>query len=218
MADSGIKSVCVIACGALARETLAILEANQLHHVELRCLSALLHNRPEKIPGAVREAIGLAREDGFEEILIGYADCGTGGLLDRVIEEENVSRIGGPHCYAFFSGTEKFIKEYEDICTAFFLTDFLARQFDTMVMVPLGLDKHPELRDMYFGNYEKVVYLAQSEDPDLDRKAEDAARKLGLAYERRQTGFGDLTDFLMQAEPDTPDRAVRPASGTPVTT
>ena len=200
MADSGHKSVCVIACGALAREILAILEANKLDHVELRCLSALLHNRPEQIPDAVREAIQTARQDGFSEILIGYADCGTGGLLDKLIEnEEGVSRIGGPHCYAFFSGTEKFIEEYRDICTAFFLTDFLARQFDTIIYGPLGLEKHPELRDMYFGNYEKVVYLAQTEDAELDRKAQEAASKLGLAFERRQTGYGELTDFLLQA-------------------
>lgn len=198
MAESVQKSVCLIACGALAREIVAILEANRLDHVELRCLSALLHNRPERIPDAVREAIRVARIDGFEEILIGYADCGTGGMLDRLIEDEGVKRIEGPHCYAFFSGTQGFIDEYEDICTAFFLTDFLARQFDTIIYGPLGLDKHPELRDMYFGNYEKVVYLAQTDDPDLDRKAQEAAEKLGLAYERRQTGYGELTDFLLR--------------------
>jgi len=199
MGASDHKSVCVIACGALAREILAVLEANRLHHVELRCLSALLHNRPERIPGAVREAIAQARADGFAEILIGYADCGTGGLLDALIEEEGVTRIGGPHCYAFFSGTASFIEEYRDICTAFFLTDFLARQFDSVIYGPLGLDKHPELRDMYFGNYEKVIYLAQTEDPELDCKARDAADRLGLAFERRQTGYGELTDFLLQA-------------------
>lgn len=198
MVESVQKSVCLIACGALAREIVAILEANRLDHVELRCLSALLHNRPERIPDAVRDAIQVARKDGFEEILIGYADCGTGGLLDRLIEDEGVKRIEGPHCYAFFSGTQGFIDEYEDICTAFFLTDFLARQFDTIIYGPLGLDKHPELRDMYFGNYEKVVYLAQTEDPDLDRRAQEAAQKLGLAYERRQTGYGELSDFLLR--------------------
>jgi len=198
MVESVQKSVCLIACGALAREIVAILEANRLDHVELRCLSALLHNRPERIPDAVRDAIQVARKDGFEEILIGYADCGTGGLLDRLIEDEGVKRIEGPHCYAFFSGTQDFIDEYEDICTAFFLTDFLARQFDTIIYGPLGLDKHPELKDMYFGNYEKVVYLAQTEDPDLDRRAKEAARKLGLAYERRQTGYGELSDFLLR--------------------
>ena len=199
MAQSENKSVCVIACGALAREILAVFEANRLEHVELRCLSALLHNRPERIPGAVRTAIHEARADGFEKILIGYADCGTGGLLDDLIAEEGVERIGGPHCYAFFSGTEKFLDEYRDECTAFFLTDFLARQFDTVIYGPLGLEKHPELRDMYFGNYEKVVYLAQTDDPELDARAKAAADKLGLAFERRKTGYGELTDFLMQA-------------------
>lgn len=199
MAETGQQRVCLIACGALAREILAVIDANGLDHVELRCLSAFLHNRPERIPDAVREAIHTARADGFERILIGYADCGTGGLLDEVIEEEGVERIGGPHCYAFFSGTERFLKDHEDVFTAFFLTDFLARQFDSIIYGPLGLDKHPELRDLYFGNYDRVIYLAQTEDPELDRKAEEAAEKLGLAFERRSTGYGELADFVLGA-------------------
>ncbi|MEM1046670.1 MAG: DUF1638 domain-containing protein [Pseudomonadota bacterium] len=199
MAETGHQRVCLIACGALAREILAVIDANGLDHVELRCLSALLHNRPERIPDAVREAIQTARTDGFDRILIGYADCGTGGLLDTVIEEEGVERIGGPHCYAFFSGTERFLKDQEEVFTAFFLTDFLARQFDSIIYGPLGLEKHPELRDLYFGNYDRVIYLAQTEDPELDLKARQAAEKLGLAFERRSTGYGELTDFVRSA-------------------
>jgi len=195
------RRVLVIACGALAREVRAVLEANRLDHIDLTCLPAILHNRPETIPEAVRAAI---RENTgrYDRIVVAYADCGTGGRLDRVCEEEGVSRIAGPHCYAFFSGTEAFLAREDADMDAFFLTDFLARQFDAFVVEPLGLDRHPELRDMYFGNYRRLVYLAQSEDAELDRKAREAATRLGLAYERRFTGLGDLTNFLNDfAEP-----------------
>lgn len=185
----------IIACGALAREIGTIIGRNGLGHLSLRCLPATLHNNPEKIPEAVREAVRAAREN-YGRVIVGYADCGTGGLLDRVCEEEGVERIPGPHCYAFYSGNKAFEAAGDDDMTSFYLTDFLVRQFDTLVIRSLGLDRHPELRDMYFGNYEKVIYLAQTQDPELDRAAELAAAKLGLAYERRQVGLGDLEQFI----------------------
>ena len=187
--------VLVLACGALAREIGAVIEANGLGHITLHCLPATLHNRPEKIPEAVRAAIRKFRPD-HPRIFLAYADCGTGGLLDRVLAEEQVDRLPGAHCYAFFTGTDRFAANGDDDMRSFFLTDFLARQFETLVIEPLGLDRHPGLRDMYFGNYERVVYLAQTEDPALDRAAEAAAARLGLAYERRQTGYGDLAPAL----------------------
>lgn len=187
--------VLVIACGALAREIGAVVAANRLDHVDLTCLPALLHNRPEKIPEAVRSAIREHR-DRYDRIVIGYADCGTGGLLDRVIEEEGVSRIAGPHCYAFYSGNDAFLARGDDDMDAFFLTDFLARQFDTLVIQPLGLDRHPELRDAYFGHYRRLIYLEQVHDPALEEKARRAADRLALAYEKRVTGYGDLATFL----------------------
>jgi hypothetical protein len=185
----------IIACGALAREILAVIDANALTHIELTCLPASLHNRPEKIPDAVRAAIHAARLT-HERIFVAYADCGTGGLLDAVLTEEGVTRLPGAHCYAFYSGVEAFATRQDDDMRAFFLTDFLVRQFDTLVIEGLGLDRHPELRDAYFGNYEKVVYLAQTHDADLRRDAERAARKLGLAFEHRFVGFGDLTSAV----------------------
>ena len=190
--------VLVLACGALAREILAVIEANRLPHLTVECLPAQLHNTPQKIPAAVRDAIRAARPR-FDDIFIGYADCGTGGLLDKVIAEEGVSRLPGAHCYAFFSGVDAFAGRADADMRAFFLTDFLARQFQTMVFEPLGLDRHPELRDMYFGNYEKVVYLAQTDDPALQESARAAAVKLGLKYEYRFTGYGDLADALAKA-------------------
>ena len=172
-----------------------MLEANRLDHIELTCLPAQWHNRPEKIAPGVRAII---RENcgRYEKFAVAYAECGTQGALDRVCAEEGAIRMEGPHCYAFYSGTEKFLAAGDADMDAFFLTDFLARQFEAFVVEPLGLDRHPELRDMYFGNYRRLIYLAQSEDEELDAKAEAAAERLGLAYEKRLTGLGDLSGFL----------------------
>jgi hypothetical protein len=191
-----VQRVRVIACGAIARETIAVLAENRLDHVELTCLPAILHNHPEKIAPEIEREIAEARAAGIDSIFIAYADCGTGGLLDAVCDRHGVERIPGPHCYSFFMGNAAFEAEGEGTMRAFFLTDFLARQFDAFVTKPLGLDRHPQLRDMYFGNYEKLVYLAQSDDAELDARAEAAARFLGLAYERRRTGYGDLATSL----------------------
>ncbi len=189
----------VIACGAIAREVLAIRDQHGLEHIDLKCLPAIWHVWPEKIGPAMRQAIAEARAEGFERIFIGYAECGTRGELDRICAEEGITRIGGPHCYAFFTGTEKFLREAEHEITAFYLTDLIARQFEAFVIEPLKLDQRPELIRMVFGNYEKLVYLAQTEDEDLTRKARWAAGYLGLAFERRFTGYGDLEPELLAA-------------------
>ena len=191
------ERVLVIACGALAREIGAVLEANRLDHIELTCLPAMWHNRPERIADGVRAVIAENRGR-YQRFAVAYAECGTQGALDRVCAEEGAIRIAGPHCYAFYSGTEAFLARGDADMDAFFLTDFLARQFEAFVIEPLGLDRHPELRDAYFGHYRRLVYLAQSEDAELDAKAEHAAETLGLAYERRATGLGDLSRFLRQ--------------------
>ena len=193
------QKVHVIGCGAIAREILAICEANKLDHIELSCLPAIWHNTPEKITPGIKAAIDKARGEGFTRIFVAYADCGTGGLLDRLCEEEKVERIAGPHCYSFFAGNAAFEASWDEEFTSFFLTDFLARQFEAFVIEPLGLDRHPELRDMYFGHYRKLVYLSQVEDEVLQKKARQAAERLGLAYEYRFTGFGDLTAALLGA-------------------
>lgn len=194
----GAGGVLLIACGALAREIVALVELNRLRHIDVQCLPAIWHNTPDKIPEGVRERIRAARGK-YQRILVLYGDCGTGGLLDKVLAEEGVERIEGPHCYAFFSGNLSFAAQGDEDLTAFFLTDYLARHFDALVWRGLGIDKHPELLPMYFGNYTKIVYLAQTEDPALEAKAEDAARRLGLAYELRRTGYGDLATFMAGA-------------------
>jgi hypothetical protein len=189
----------VIACGAIAREILAICEADNLGHIDLVCLPAIWHVYPAKIGPGMREAIAEARAEGFERIFIGYAECGTQGELDKICEEEGVSRLEGPHCYSFFTGNEKFLSGTDTEISAFYLTDFLARQFEAFVIEPLKLDTRPEIRDMVFGNYTKIVYLAQTHDKTLKEKAKWAADYLGLDYEFRYTGYGDLESELKAA-------------------
>lgn len=200
-AGTGQGRVLLIACGALAREILALRDANGWQHLDLACLPAKLHNRPQQIPEAVRARIRRARADGFAQVFVVYADCGTGGLLDRVCEEEGVERIAGPHCYSFFDGNEDFAARAEagEEMTAFYLTDFLARQFDTLIWKGMGLDRHPDLREMIFGNYEALVYLAQTDDSALEARARAAAERLGLEFRVRRTGYGDLALFLARA-------------------
>jgi len=193
LAPKGNGRVLLIACGALAREIIAIKEANGLEHLDLQCLPAILHNHPDRIVPAVREAVAKNR-DAYSQLFVVYADCGTGGQLQSACAEMGIEMVAGPHCYSFFEGNDVFADR--DEMTAFYLTDFLVRQFDAFVWEPLGLGRHPDLRDMYFGNYEKLVYQAQTDDAALTEKAKACAQRLGLAFERRFTGYGELTPTL----------------------
>jgi hypothetical protein len=191
----GQGQILLIACGALAREILDLKRVNGWDHMDLTCLPAKLHLYPEKIVDAVCATVDQHRA-GYETIFVVYADCGTGGLLQKACAEMGVEMVEGPHCYSFFEGNERFAERAEEEFTAFYLTDFLVRQFDAFVWKPMGLDRHPELRDMLFGNYDKLVYQAQTDDPDLTAKARRCAERLGLAFERRFTGYGDLATTL----------------------
>ena len=191
-------STLVIACGALAHEIVALRQLNDWPHLQVQCLPADLHNRPEKIPDAVRAKIRAARGR-FASIFVAYADCGTGGLLDAVLRDEGVERIPGAHCYEFFAGAQVFQGLAEAELGTFYLTDFLARHFERLVVHGLGIDRHPELQPMYFGHYRRLVYLAQTESPEATAAAQAAAARLGLAFERRFTGYGDLGSSLRSA-------------------
>ena len=191
----GAGTTLLIACGALAREIVQLIELNRWTHLDVACLPAKLHNEPDKIPDAVREKIRANREK-YDTIKIVYADCGTGGLLDTVCAEENVERIEGPHCYSFFSSNAAFEARGDDDMTSFFLTDYLVRQFDKLIWEGFGLDRRADMRDFIFGNYEKVVYLAQIKDPELETEARIIAERLELEYEYRFTGMGDLATFM----------------------
>ena len=196
--DSIPSKVRVIACGMIAREILAVNAQLGREHIDLKCLPANFHHHPERIAPAMDHAIKEARAEGFEQIFVGYADCGTGGELDRVCEKHGVERIEGPHCFSFYLGNDVFEQAGDAHLTTFFITDFLARHFDTFMKKPLGLDRHPELRELYFAHYTTALYLAQTDDPELDKRAREAAEFLGLEYKRQFTGYGDLTPALAQ--------------------
>ena len=194
--DPEAPRLLIIGCGALARELLAI--TRDLPGVTVTCIDARLHMRPERIAAAVSTKIDEARRDYGPEtrIFVAYADCGTGGTLDAVLAAAGIERIGGAHCFEFYAGASTYAALQDDEPGTFYLTDFLARQFETLIIAGLGLDRHPELRDAYFGNYRRLIYLAQSDDPDLTARAQAAAARLGLEFERRTTGFGDLATSI----------------------
>jgi len=183
----------VIACGALAGDLRAVLRASGLDSaIEVAYLPANLHNRPERIVGAIRPLLDAAIDAG-RHVFIGYADCGTGGLLDALLAEHpGVQRMPGAHCYEFFAGTDQFAVLHEEALGTLYLTDYLAKHFDALLWSGLGLDRHPELRDMYFGNYTRVVLLAQTDDPAVTARAVEAAQRLGLDFERRLVGRSGL--------------------------
>ena len=190
-----IQRTLVIACGALAREINQLKKTNGWEHLELTCIDAALHFYPEKIPAQLRARIRENR-DRYDDIYIAYAECGTRGEIDKIIEEEGIERLPGAHCYQFFAGEESFAQMSDEQPGTFYLTDFLARHFDRLVVRALGLDQHPELRDAYFGNYTRLVYLSQTVDEALVLAAQEAAKFLGLAFEQCYTGYGDLERSL----------------------
>jgi hypothetical protein len=196
MATGPNRPPLVIGCGALARELVELTRRAGLPAMDLTCLPASLHNRPERIPGAVQARIRRARAEGYDRIFVAYADCGTGGLLDRVVDAEGVARLEGAHCYEVYAGRAAFAELSEEEPGTFYLTDYLVRNFERLVVRGLGLDRHPELLPIYFGNYTRLVYLAQSDDPELTARATAAASRLGLAFERRLVGIGELAPAI----------------------
>ena len=193
-----VQKTLFITCGAIAREVIAIKTLNKFSNVEVSCLPASWHNSPEKITPAIKKKIRTAKTK-FVRIFVLYGDCGTGGELDKLIEEEGVTRIPGPHCYEFFMGKEEFEEAHADEPGCFYLTDYLARHFDRVVLKGLGLDRFPELLFEYFKNYKKLIYIAQTDDSSLELKARQAAERLGLQYERRIRGYGELGKFMASA-------------------
>lgn len=209
---SALPSVLVIGCGALARELLDVAAANHLTNLRVECLPAILHNRPEKIPDAVRARLENAGD--YDQVFVAYGDCGTGGLLDKVLEEFGVERLPGAHCYQFFAGADVFDTMHDDEPATMYLTDYLARHFERLVWQGLGLDRHPELLPDYFGNYERLVYLAQTRDDELSRRAREAAERLGLRFEERFVGYGEMEPELVRIatsrKPPPPLRGTSP--------
>jgi hypothetical protein len=196
-AEPGAARVLVLACGAIAREVLAVISMSGWTHVDVRCLPAKLHSTPDRIPDAVDTKL-RELSDRYERVFVAYADCGTGGALDLVLDRHDAERLPGAHCYGFLAGNAAWEAMHDEEPRTFYLTDFLARHFDALVVRGLALDRHPELKPMMFGNYRRLVYLAQTDDDGLDRRAQAAAEFLGLEYERRRTGYGELVPSLMR--------------------
>ncbi len=188
--------VLVLACGALARELATVVALNGLEHLHLQYLPAGLHNTPQLIPAAVEERLVAARGR-YDQVLVGYGDCGTGGRLDAVLERHGAQRLPGSHCYEFFTGSAAFERLHDAEPTTFYVTDFLVRTFDRLVWRGLGLDRWPQLLDDYFGNYTRLVYLSQFPTPRLLAEAEQAADRLGLRFEHHPVGTGDVEPVLV---------------------
>ena len=199
---SNDASLLIIACGALAHEITALIEVNRWQHVSIQCLPAELHNRPEEIPGAVKAKLNATSKQ-FDQVFIAYADCGTGGMLDKLLEAEGIERLPGAHCYEFFAGTDRFAQLHERDPGTFYLTDFLARNFDRLVIQGLGLDRYPELQEQYFENYHRLVYLSQGDSADLLERARGAAAQLRLEFEHVITGDGQLEESLIRVTSPT---------------
>jgi len=205
-----VPGALVIACGALAQEIAALRRINNWEALDIQCLPPELHNRPEQIPERVREAIRAARGR-YARVFVAYADCGTGGRLDAVLREEGVERLPGAHCYEFYATAQRFSELAEQEPGTFYLTDFLVRHFERLVAQTLGIDRHPELVGEYFRNYRRVVYLIQDPAQSDVPAAQRIAQRLGLAFESRQTGYGELESSLRSA-------VTRPAATNPTET
>ncbi|MDE0884327.1 MAG: DUF1638 domain-containing protein [Myxococcota bacterium] len=194
--------ILLIGCAALAREVTALVQLNGWTHLETEWLPAELHNRPQEIPGAVARCLEEA-EGQYAEVLVAYGDCGTGGQLDKLLGERGIRRLPGAHCYAFFAGPGVFDGLHEEELGTFYLTDFLVRNFDRLVIRGLGLDRHPELHGSYFGNYRRVVYLAQTRSDSLLARARECAAQLQLDFELRFTGLEPFASALGISQPGT---------------
>ena len=206
----------VIACGALAREIMALVRRHGWSAIEVQCLPAVWHNHPERIPGGVREKIRAWRARGADgPVFVAYADCGTGGALDAVVEAEGAERIPGAHCYELYAGGGTFAALHEAEPGTLYLTDYLARNFERLIVRGLGIDRHPELEPVYFGNYRRLVHLAQTRDGALRDAARAAAKRLGLEFEYRYTGYGDLEPFLARAGTGVEDGSGPPGRAAP---
>lgn len=188
-----MQTTLLIACGALAHEITTLIRLNGWTHVDVQCLHASLHNTPEKIPDAVAAKINQHADD-YQRILVAYGDCGTGGLLDKVIEKYGARRLPGPHCYSFFSGASIFDQLADESLGTFYLTDYLALNFERLILDDLGIRKHPELLPVYFGHYNRMLYLSQQPTDKSRAAAQAAAEALGLELVIRHTGLGALED------------------------
>lgn len=196
MTRTGDKTL-IIACGALSHEVVELIRINRWNHLELTCLPAYWHHQPQRIPAGLRRKIRENRGR-YRKIYVMYGDCGTAGAVDAVVREGGAERIQGPHCFSFLMGNEDFRTHTDNEITTFYLTDFFCRYFDRFVWEALGLDRRDDMADFVFGNYRKVLYMAQTDSPELRQKAREIAGRLKLEYEYRFTGYGDMESAMQR--------------------
>ena len=192
------KEILIIGCGAIAHEVREIIELNNWDNVRLQCLNADLHNTPKILPAKIKESIDSNIND-YSKIFLAYADCGTGGLIDLILKDYDIERLDGAHCYEFYSGSSVFEELSEKEIGTFYLTDFLVKNFDRLVVDGLGIQKYPALKEEYFKNYKNVVYLAQKQDNVLESKARECADYLNLEFSALFTGLNNLENQLNKA-------------------
>ena len=192
------KEILIIGCGAIAHEVREIIELNNWDNVRLQCLNADLHNTPKILPAKIKESIDSNIND-YSKIFLAYADCGTGGLIDLILKDYDIERLDGAHCYEFYSGSSVFEELSEKEIGTFYLTDFLVKNFDRLVVDGLGIQKYPALKEEYFKNYKNVVYLAQKQDNVLESKARECADYLNLEFSTLFTGLNNLENQLSKA-------------------
>lgn len=191
------ESILILGCGALARELLDITRRNAMHHMTIECLPAILHNTPDDITPAVRARLDRAKGR-YDQVFVAYADCGTGGHLDALLDEYGVERLPGAHCYEFFTGRVQFAEMSEAELGTLWLTDYLLKHFDRFMWAGLGMDQHPELISMYFGNYTRVVYISQNPTPEMIESGKEIAERIGLNFEHFEVGYGEVEPALVQ--------------------
>ena len=192
------KDILIIGCGAIAHEINEIIKLNDWNNVRLKCLNADLHNTPKKLPKKIKEIIDSSLQE-YSKIFLAYADCGTGGLIDSMLKDYDIERLEGAHCYEFYAGSKLFKDLSNREIGTFYLTDFLVKNFDRLIIDGLGLSKHPSLKDEYFKNYKKIVYLAQKHNEDLELKAKDCADYLNLEFSIHYTGLDNFENQLNKA-------------------
>lgn len=196
--DTPANRTLFISCGALAGDIRAVVNTPGWEHVEFEYLPANLHNRPEQITPALQDLLEHRAAD-YARIVVGYGDCGTGGHLDRLLEHyPNATRLPGDHCYAFFTGIDRFLEQFHGELGTFFLTDYMVKHQEALIFGALGLTDHPELIDMYFGNYTRALYIAQNPTPELTEAARSCATRLNLAFDQLDVGRGLLESRILE--------------------
>ncbi len=192
--------VAFLACGAVAQDTAALVEQHGWD-ADVHGISSDLHMTPLEIGPAVEEKLKVL-VGRYDRVIVVYGDCGTGGRLDAVLDRYPAVRPAGVHCFQWYAG--EVYRRFEDDIGIYFLTDWLVTNWDRAVIKGLGLDRFPWLRETYFGNLTRVLFVRQHPDPGREAKAREIAAYMDLPLEIHDLGIEPLDDLLspLMEEPD----------------